>query len=588
MVKRKRKKLTKEQKDQIAQKKEIRGIFSKVGFQRIDGVEGKHFYYDGRQSELDDIFVLENVILIVEYTVGVNYKEHLAKKNLFYQKVMSDAKAFVNFLNTDNHFIHFQEYYSSNVKPRYPNLSQLHVRIVYCSKTDVSEEYKQSMKNIRFCDFYVSYYFKYLTDALRLSALNEMLEFLDIDVSFFGKNMSQSSTSNTVCKAYVLPEVKSFFKKGYKIVTFYMDPESVLKRAYVLRHEGWKEKSSSIYYQRMANPKRISDIRKYLATEKRVFVNNIIVTMSAADVVFYDDKDNIIAMDDYGEFKEVGPEVKTSVVKLSLGDRDKSIGIIDGQHRLFAYHQGVDSLEPIISELRREQNLLVTGIVFPRNEKEEERRKYEAKLFREINVKQAKIPPQLEQELSLMVEPFSVTSIGKDILAKLSESGPLEGKLERYSFETGKVKSVSIVSFGLKPLIKLEDSTDSMFSIWDNPNKEQLLIAEKNANYQIRNDYIDFCVEAIRSVFIGVKANIPNDEWGLYSAKEKKGLLSITFINGFLNLLRFIIENEKKLFTHEEYIKKLNGLNTFDFRRYKTSHYREMGGDLYKNFFKKP
>lgn len=583
---RKRKKLSKEQKDQIAQKKEIRGVFSKVGFHRIDGVEGKHFIYDGKQTELDDIFVLENVILLIEYTTGVNYKEHLAKKNLFYQKVLDNPKAFVRFLCSDNHFTHFHDYYENNIKPSYPNLAQIHLRIVYCSKTEVSIEYRQTLKDIRYYDFYVAHYFKYLTDALRLSAINEMLEFLDIDVALFGKSISQSSLNNMVCKAYVLPEVKSFFKKGYKIVTFYMDPESILKRAYVLRHEGWKEKSSSIYYQRMASPKRITEIRKYLATEKRVFVNNIIVTMSASDVVFYDEKDKILTMDESGEFKEMGPEVKTSVVQLSLGERSKSIGIIDGQHRLFAYHKDTDSLETIISELRREQNLLVTGIVFPRMEQEEERRKYEARLFREINVKQAKIPSHLEQELSLMVEPFSITSIGKDVLAKLTESGPLEGKLERYSFEIGKVKSVSIVSFGLKPLIKIENSNDSLFSLWDNPNKGQLLTAEQDMNYQIRSEYIDFCVSAIRSVFIGVKANIPSDEWQLYSPKEKKGLLSITFINGFLNLLRFVNENDRKLYAQEEYIKKLKGLCSFDFRSYKTSHYRAMGNDLYEKFFR--
>ena len=303
MARRKRKKLTKEQKDQIAQKKEIRGVFTKVGFQRIDGVDGKNFTYDGRQSELDDIFVLENVILLVEYTVGAHYKEHLAKKSLFYQKVLADPKAFVSFLCLDSHFVRFKEYYDTKIKTRYPNLAQLHVRIVYCSKTEVSEEYRQSLKGIRYYDFYVAHYFKYLTDALRLSALNEMLEFLDVEASLFGKGISQSSKNNTVCKAYVLPEVKSFFKKGYKIVTFYMDPESMLRRAYVLRHEGWRERSSSVYYQRMANPNRITEIRNYLATEKRVFVNNIIVTMSASDVVFYDEKDNIIEMDDSGEFK---------------------------------------------------------------------------------------------------------------------------------------------------------------------------------------------------------------------------------------------------------------------------------------------
>jgi len=585
MKKRKKQKLTPEQKEQNAQKKEIRGVFNKIGFQRIPGIEGKHFYYDGRQSELDDIFILENVLLIVEYTIGDKYKDHLAKKNLLYSKITNDPHSFIDFLLTDKHFESFRDYYEKNVKSVYPNNSQIQLRIVYCSKVDVSQEYRKSVNNIKYFDYYVVHYFKHLSSALKKSAINEMLDFLDIKQSNFGLNISTSQMRSSKFEAQVLPEVKSFFKQGYKIVTFYMDPESILNRAYVLRHEGWREKSSSVYYQRMASSKRIAEIRKYLAKEQRVFVNNIIVTMSANDVEFIDNSDKVIQVSDAGKILNNDAEFKTGTIKLSIADKHNCIGIIDGQHRVFAYHVGDDSYEQVISKLRKEQNLLVTGVVFPKNEMEEERRKYEATLFREINVKQAKISPQLQQELAVMVEPFSMISIGKDVISHLMEDGPLSGKLERFSFEKGKVKTASIVSYGLRPLIKMGEE-DSLFSVWNNADKDKMYTAQSDKNYALKNEYVKFCAESIRDLFIGVRKNLSDDDWKLYSPSDKKGLLSITFINGILNLLRFIIQNDKTIYTPEEYTKRLKSISGFDFRSYKTSHYRKMGEDLYNNLFK--
>ena len=432
---------------------------------------------------------------------------------------------------------------------------------------------------------YVSHYFKYLSAALEKSSLGEFLDFLDVKQSNYGANISKSHIQTSNFEAQVLPDVKSKFEKGYKIVTFYMDPQSILSRAYVLRHEGWREKSSSIYYQRMADPKRISEIRKYLVKEKRVFVNNIIVTMSANDVTFYDENDKVIEVTDAGQFKNHEGEYRTKIVKLSIVDKANCIGVIDGQHRVFAYHIGEDANEEIIAKLRKEQNLLVTGVVFPKNVQEEDRRKYEAMLFQEINVKQNKISSHLQQELSVMVDPFSTISLGKDIISHLTESGPLSGKFERFSFETGKVKTPSIVSYGLKPLIKIGDAVDSLYSVWDNPDKEKLLTAQKDSNYSLKNEYVKFCVESIRNMFIGVKANIPTEEWKLYDPSDKKGMLSITFINGFLNLLRFIIQNEKDLYLPNDYKNKLKGISNFKFKDYKTSHYRKMGEDLYNKYF---
>lgn len=586
MATKKRKRLSVEQKEQLAQKKEVRSTLMRMGFHRITGVEGKHFtYVNGKRSELDDVFILENVFLIVEYTIGAKYKEHLAKKNLLYQGIFEEPESFVKFLLDDSRFELLKEYYDNTIKIKYPNLSQLQVRILYCSKSDIDAEYRRTVKKVNFFDLYVSHYFYYLSAALKKSAVNEFLDFLNISPSLFGEQIGVSQINSDSFDAYVLPEVKSFFKEGYKIVTFYMDPESLLKRAYVLRHEGWREKSSSIYYQRMADPKRITEIRKYLTKEKRVFINNIIVTMSANDVSFFDG-DRIIEVRDNGKFKNSESEFKTKPIRVSITNKPNCIGIIDGQHRVFAYHIGDDAYEETIAQMRREQSLLVTGVIFPRNEMVEERRKYEARLFSEINVKQVKIHSHLQQELSKMVEPFSLTSIGKDIVSELTSNGPLCGCLERYSFEKGRVKTASIVSFGLRPLIKIGDESDSLFSVWDNPFKNKLLTAKEESNYDIKNEYVVFCCDAIRELFIAVKSIFPSDEWKIYSPADKRGLLSITFINGFLNLLRMIIENEKALYRSEEYTKYLSAIGSFPFKSYKTSHYRRMGQDLYVKFFK--
>ena len=66
-----------------------------IGFEKLSYIDGKEFNYEGRTSELDDIFIFENVILLTEYTIG---DPHLLKKSIFYDRVNSDKKAFINFM----------------------------------------------------------------------------------------------------------------------------------------------------------------------------------------------------------------------------------------------------------------------------------------------------------------------------------------------------------------------------------------------------------------------------------------------------------------------------------------------------------
>ena len=572
---------------ELAQRKQkgmIRNIFNNLGFYRIKGVEGKKFVYRERTTELDDIYVLENVIVLVEYTTTNKVKEHLTKKNLIYGLINEDHEAFIQFLLDNNIYDNLVEQYNTLIKPSFRSLSQLNVRILYCSKEDIPYEYSSSIKKVCYFDYPIAYYFKYLTASLKFSARTEFLRFLSIPPERFSRNILEDTSIQEKMKAYVIPEVKTFFNDGYKVVTFYMSPEAIIKRAYVLRHEGWEDKNSAEFYQRMADPGRISKIRRFLAQEERVFVNNIIVTLSEKDISFTTLEDEPIQIDQKGKAKGSVVEDKISVVKMTIADKSNIIGIIDGQHRVYAYHEDNDILESKIARLRKQQNLLVTGILFPENEDIRERRKFEAKLFREINVAQVKIPTKLQQELEMMVNPFSSISIGKEIIIGLNQAGALEKKLELYSFEEHKVKTSSIVSFGLRPLIKYSEGDDTLFSVWNNVRKLDLLQAQEKKDYGIRDEYITFCIEALRPLFSAVKNNLDVEDWNIYSPKNKRGLLTITFINGILNMLRCIIQYKKKLYSFEEYDKMLANLRTFDFRKYKTSHYRLMGEDLYKKF----
>ena len=103
-------------------------------------------------------------------------------------------------------------------------------------------------------------------------------------------------------------------------------------------------------------------------------------------------------------------------------------------------------------------------------------------------------------------------------------------------------------------------------------------------DYQLLNEYIEFCVKKIRDIFIALKKNIDNEKWNTYSSNTSVGLLTVTFINGILNVLRLLVANNK-VGDIQNYTSQLEGVNNFDFKQYKSSQYRRMGQDIYNKFF---
>ena len=161
----------------------------------------------------------------------------------------------------------------------------------------------EQISNIVYFDYSIVKYFESIAKIIKKSTKHELFDFLGIEFSKVGGNIKNSSKGTiNEFSGHILPEEHSSFKEGYKLVSFYMDADSLIKRAYVLRHDGWRDSGSIGLYQRMFIMKKIKSMRKYLHEEKRVFINNIIVTLPTEKITIKDEKGNMLEIDENGNF----------------------------------------------------------------------------------------------------------------------------------------------------------------------------------------------------------------------------------------------------------------------------------------------
>jgi hypothetical protein len=184
----------------------------------------------------------------------------------------------------------------------------------------------------------------------------------------------------------------------------------------------------------------------------------------------------------------------------SQPDRHK---IIDGQHRLYSYYRAkLDDEE--IAKLRHQQNLLVTGVIYPNGIQHADSERFEAELFLSINAHQTNASTSLRQEIAVFLNPFLPTAIGRQVIQRLAKSGPLSNHLESYFFDKGKLKTSSIVSFSLWPLIKLSGS-DSIFKLFIHKEKDKIVSGE---SLSALDEYIQLSTSNINMFLNAVKANV--------------------------------------------------------------------------------
>ncbi|MGR1220688.1 hypothetical protein ACUYGA_27785 [Metapseudomonas otitidis] len=578
-----RKKLTAEQKAQMRLKNEqtrfrtgVHEIFQKSGFTYIKS-EDRHFTLktltDGeRTTELDGVYISENVIVIVEDTHKNPPKEHLSKKRIFAELATKHTEALVTTLKEA--LPDFEKYFNKN---KYAEEDYV-VKYTYFSMYPVGTEHAEAAERagIIVVERPLANYFNALVKTISKSAKYEILKFLKVDYADIGNTRLSGGNSSGDAKynGFLLPERNSTYPDGYKVVSFYADPSSLLKKSYVLRKNSWTDPDKS--YQRIIDLKKIRLMRRYLCESKRVYVNNIIATLPFQTNIqeFQDDPRKRPRQLSEDELKKVKP------VTITLPDEFNVVGLIDGQHRVFSYHEGYDNHEAEISKLRDCQNLLVTGIIYPERTSEEERIQFEAQLFLEINDRQTKVKSALTQEIELLVNPYSATAIARAVITRLAKNGALKDKLEEHVFDDAKkLKISSIVSYGLKPLIKKEGN-DSLYRAWSETSlKEEISRQEKNKIALSR--YIDFCHDEINRLLLAAMSSAP---WQWHVDHESK-MLTPTSINGLIRCLRQIIENNDKR-TEEFYTEKLKNFKDFNFKDYKSSHWNLMGIAIYEKYFK--
>ncbi len=535
-----------------------------TGFKRLNSVVDVTFTYEGTKSDFDDIFILENVLVLCEYTVTreSGLSEHIKKKKVLYDKIHADSGAFVAFLKAS--FPAAAGELSSAIFQDH----HFKVVILYCSLNTVKGALKAEVPSVCYFDFNKIQYFKSLVSTIRLSALSELLAFLGIDYTDFGVRIVKPAGSGpSPYKGSVLPDAQSGFPTGYKIVSFYADAEALLDHCYVLRKDGWRD--GDMLYQRMVARSKIESMRRYLTKESRVFVNNIIATLPA-DTVLKDQKGNDVTTSRLS---------KAEAVEVQIPARYNCVGLVDGQHRVLSYYEGGTN-EAAIRPLRQLQNLLVTGIVYPAGLTEPEKIRFEAGLFLEINSNQASARPELKQAIALLLTPFDEGSVAREVVNRLNEvSSSVGGEFEKYFYDKDKIKIASIVSFGVKPLVKFSGN-DSAFALWADPDKSKLDDATDDA---LRIRYVNFAAGLIDILLGVVKSKVDPNLW-TRDRKVAGRLLTTTTINGIVALLRLLIENGHKI-EFAYLLAKLDALDGAVFSDYKSSQYNRLGRDLYAKFF---
>lgn len=491
-------------------KNKIIKIFTEAGFKHIP-TNDKEMHIGHRTVEVDSLFIYENIWLFCEDTIkSTNIRDHIRTKNEAFGQIKS---CFNDFL--------------SEILKLFPDLSEdirkydakrIKTFALYISKEEVplSDDDYKLFPELIFVQPKTFNYFLWITQCIKRSAKNEIFRFLNLKNADIGQ-ISSSSEAACITAPIIYPKSFTGLNNDVRIVSFMMSAEDLLHTCYVLRKDNW---SDSIWlYQRLIEKKKIKSIRDFIEKKGEAFYNNIIVGLP----------DNVRFCDERGDYKainEIG-DLEGNCT-LTFPKEMNSICVIDGQHRIFAhYESGTDSKqEQIISKLRKQLHLLVTGLVFPTEMSNEERARIQSEIFVDINSNAKLVPQSVLLQIKRIQNPIAAESLAQFVVEKLNKQGVFQNMLQISSLDTGKIKTASIVRFALRYLVTATplEGKQSLFNYW-NGHKDDFFKLKSDAI----DEYVEFCVSILRGYFGAIKKNL-KEQWENNSSK----LLSVIAINGFI------------------------------------------------------
>ena len=543
-------------------KRKIRDAFINMGFTYFPTAHNE-FKIGHRKVELDYVFVYENVILICEDTCGkAKDKDHIRKKSESFSEIMSNKKDFIVWLkdvDADKKLL-IEKYRTDRFLIFYIYISQ--------AKLELTDDERALYSNLLFWEPDTLAYFYRIAHCLYYSARNELFRLLNITNDQL--EFSGSSGNKTTIKAPIIcPEDATGLRNGVRVVSFMMSAENLLRTCYVLRKDNWEE--SMWLYQRLIDKERIRGIRAFLAEKGAAFYNNIIVALPD-DVSFEVPGGGIVGIDQIGDFQSCS---------LIIPDGMNTVCVIDGQHRIFAHYEApeTEKYERVIAPLRKQLHLLVTGLVFPEEMKEAERKKLQSEIFLEINSNAKIVPPDVLLHINMLKDPLSDVGIARRVVERLNKRFVFLNRFELSALDEGKIKVASIIKFALRYLVTITpaDGKTSLYDYWDG-DKEALCQGDEAA----LNAYIDFCAANISMYFSAVREAFHSD----WDDPESK-LLSVTAINGFVIAYnRQLAKNGIRDFAfYKDHIKSLSIDYAKENFPYTSSQYRKFSTQILTEAF---
>lgn len=511
-----KKKLTAEQKaaqlkkrKELAFRKKIRSSFTDAGFTYFSTL-AKHFPIGTRTVELDYLFLYENIIVICEdNTKQKKDIDHIRNKNESFAEIRNNKTAFLNWLSNT-----FPEK-ATMVKQYRPERYFLYYIYISQTELEITEDEKNRYSNLLFWDPETLSYFNRMAQCIQHSARYEIFRYLGLKNDEIG--FSGSEGGKTTIKAPIIyPQEATGLRNGVRVVSFMMSAEKLLRTSYVLRKDSWEE--SMFLYQRLIEKDKVKSIRAFLAQKGEAFYNNIIVAFPD-NVTFEDDAGTPILVENIGDFQHC---------KLVLPDEMNSICIIDGQHRIFAHYEApaTEKYELQIAPLRRQLHLLVTGLIFPTEMKEPERKQIQSQIFLDINDNTKKVAPNVLTHIEMVKDPFSDIGLARRVIERLNKKRVFLNRFELSALDESKIKVASIIKFALRYLVTVTpaEGKTSLYAYWQG-NKE----AFQQKDEASLNDYIEFCANSIDLYFSAIRDAFKSS-WNDPASK----MLSVISINGFI------------------------------------------------------
>ena len=511
-----KKKLTAEQKAAqlkkrkvLAFRKKIRSSFTDAGFTYFSTLD-KHFPIGTRTVELDYLFLYENIIVICEdNTKQKKDIDHIRNKNESFAEIRNNKTAFLNWLSNT-----FPEK-ATMVKQYRPKRYFLYYIYISQTELEITEDEKNRYSNLLFWDPETLSYFNRMAQCIQHSARYEIFRYLGLKNDEIG--FSGSEGGKTTIKAPIIyPQEATGLHNGVRVVSFMMSAEKLLRTSYVLRKDSWEE--SMFLYQRLIEKDKVKSIRAFLAQKGEAFYNNIIVALPD-NVTFEDDAGTPILVENIGDFQHC---------KLVLPDEMNSICIIDGQHRIFAHYEApaTEKYELQIAPLRRQLHLLVTGLIFPTEMKEPERKQIQSQIFLDINDNTKKVAPNVLTHIEMVKDPFSDIGLARRVIERLNKKRVFLNRFELSALDESKIKVASIIKFALRYLVTVTpaEGKTSLYAYWQG-NKE----AFQQKDEASLNDYIEFCANSIDLYFSAIRDAFKSS-WNDPASK----MLSVISINGFI------------------------------------------------------